>query len=247
MAERLSAAFGKSAEDGLYYFEELLDLPHSPAMIEAPWERARRLDRIRGIIWPWNVANVPPASQRDPQYSDYYGHSRYTIHQLGCAMVCQYSLARHFGIGLTSPRDLNNWLKSQSDGYLADENGDRIILNWNACNRLWAENDQPRMVFAARSNTVNGVHDWLAWYVQRGPEESSPIEFLKNSLRAGLPVICHVDFDPSTPRIDDHFVLAVGWQRGRVIVNDPWLWPAGRGWLEPERVNGIRLWLPVYG
>ena len=40
-------------------------------------------------------------------------------------------------------------------------------------------------------------------------------------LQAGKPVIIHVDFVPSTPAIDEHWVLVVGKQGSDYIINDP--------------------------
>ena len=49
----------------------------------------------------------------------------------------------------------------------------------------------------------------------------SALDKINASLSAGMPVIVHVDYNPSTPAIDEHWVLVVGRQDGDYIINDP--------------------------
>lgn len=49
----------------------------------------------------------------------------------------------------------------------------------------------------------------------------SATDKINASLAAGMPVIVHVDYNPSTPAIDEHWVLVVGRQGDDYIINDP--------------------------
>jgi len=49
----------------------------------------------------------------------------------------------------------------------------------------------------------------------------SATDKINASLAAGMPVIVHVDYNPSTPAIDEHWVLVVGRQDGDYVINDP--------------------------
>jgi len=49
----------------------------------------------------------------------------------------------------------------------------------------------------------------------------SALDKINASLAAGMPVIVHVDYNPSTQAIDEHWVLVVGRQGDDYIINDP--------------------------
>jgi predicted nucleic acid-binding Zn-ribbon protein len=54
------------------------------------------------------------------------------------------------------------------------------------------------------------------------PVTAAQWEEIRKELEEGRPVILQVDFIPATSNVDMHFVLLVGFEDGKWIVNDPW-------------------------
>jgi len=87
---------------------------------------------------------VPIYTQDDPQWADNeYDHANQwsenkpTIKRWGCALTSMTMILNYYGINqlpngeIINPDTLNNWLKSQPDGYIGEG-----LLNWQAVTRL---------------------------------------------------------------------------------------------------------------
>ncbi len=92
----------------------------------------------------------------------------------------------------TNPYSLNRWL-TDNDGYL-----DGNLFLWASLERLY-----PDMIFEP--------------FVY-SPTDTQIIE----KLQAGILPILYVDFDDATPLIEMHWVLAIGYSGGDIIIADPW-------------------------
>ncbi len=87
--------------------------------------------------------NVPLLKQSDPAWkNDVYDHATSwtqnpTLNRWGCALTSMAMIMQHYGLSvlpdgqLLNPSTLNQWLKTQADGYLGQGN-----LNWVAVTRL---------------------------------------------------------------------------------------------------------------
>ncbi len=86
---------------------------------------------------PLPSLDVPDLKQYDLAWGNQiYDHLNATIKQFGCALTSASMVLQYFGHSWADPAALNNWLKSQSDGYL--RNG---LLNWMAVSRYTFLND----------------------------------------------------------------------------------------------------------
>ncbi|MFH1863322.1 MAG: C39 family peptidase, partial [bacterium] len=80
---------------------------------------------------PLPSLDVPDLKQYDLAWGNQiYDHLNATIRQFGCALTSAAMILQYHGHSWADPATLNNWLKSQSDGYL--RNG---LLNWLAVSR----------------------------------------------------------------------------------------------------------------
>lgn len=50
----------------------------------------------------------------------------------------------------------------------------------------------------------------------------APLDLINSLLSRGVPVMAQVDFDRSTPQLDQHWVLIIGRNGGDYWINDPW-------------------------
>jgi GH25 family lysozyme M1 (1,4-beta-N-acetylmuramidase) len=92
----------------------------------------------------------------------------------------------------SNPHQLNDWL-TKNDGYY---NGNLYV--WNALERLY-----PDMKF-----------DGFVY----NPTEAQIIDYI----RLGKLPIMLVDFNPSTPEEEMHWVLGIGGENGYIVIADPW-------------------------
>lgn len=83
-----------------------------------------------------SILNVPSLKQYSmPWGNKIYDHTKNTIHEFGCALTSATMVLQYHGHNIM-PDILNNWLKSQPDGYLG--NG---LINWLAVSRYTKLND----------------------------------------------------------------------------------------------------------
>lgn len=162
------------------------------------WVASEYLERVNNVYLPIvitspaepsSVLAVEPYSQNDPRWrNNRLGTSGTTIGWNGClitcvAMVMSYYMQLKDAEGThsyTTPAILNNWL-TQNNGY-----SDGNLFNWN-------------------SIPILKISTWVDCLLT-----PAPLSQIDACLGRGEPVIVHVDFYPSTNRIDDHYVLIIG-------------------------------------
>lgn len=84
------------------------------------------------------IINVPSLKQySEPWQSNLYDHTAATIKQWGCALTSAAMVLQYHGHNIM-PNALNNWLNSQTDGYIS--NG---LINWLAVSRYTKLHDSP--------------------------------------------------------------------------------------------------------
>lgn len=155
-----------------------------------------------------SILNVPTLKQTDAPWGDdiydsanLWSSNNQTISEWGCAVTSAAMVFNYHGLkkmenGLElDPGSLNEWLKSQPDGYV--RNG---LLNWISLSRLSRK--------IARQNQVS--FDSLE-YFRSGPDNS----LLTSNLESGMPTILEVP---------GHFVVAKGVDDGSssYFINDPY-------------------------
>lgn len=136
-------------------------------------------------------------SQNDPQWRNLILGSRGTIGEYGClvadaAMVCTY-----FGHEET-PETLNEKLR-RNNGY---QNGNLFV--WGAITALY-----PDIAYQGQVQTPD-------------PLTASQMDAIRSALDNKFPVFLQIDTIPSTSGLDEHWVLAVGYDGDDFIVQDPW-------------------------
>jgi hypothetical protein len=136
-------------------------------------------------------------SQRDPQWaSDFLGFNTklpYTIGLYGCLIT---SFGMYVG---KKPNEVNDLLK-ENNGFEAG--GGNFI--WSKC-------------------TVLGLKETYLSPYYGNPVSAQGITKMKESLDQGIPLITHIDFDPSDPDDDQHWLLVIGYDEPEVFyAADPW-------------------------
>ncbi|EKE06131.1 MAG: hypothetical protein ACD_19C00079G0036 [uncultured bacterium] len=105
------------------------------------------------------IIDVPDLKQySEPWQSNLYDHTPATIKQWGCALTSASMILKYHGHDIT-PDVLNNWLNSQSDGYL--RNG---LTNWLAISRYTKLNDSltsPTLEYKRLNPTENNLDNEL--------------------------------------------------------------------------------------
>lgn len=159
-----------------------------------------------GILPPAEL-NVPLLKQiSSPWQSEVYDSANIwspaepTINRWGCAMTSAAMVFQYYGIkklpdGTTlDPGTLNNWLKSQSDGYVNEG-----WVNWIAISRL-----------SRLAKDINGITAFNALEYQRvkGEDKSQ----LESDINNGIPVILEVP---------GHFIVGKGIVGESFSINDP--------------------------
>jgi len=138
-----------------------------------------------------NVLKVEPFSQKDPRWANI---------QLGTStstiggygcLITCASMMLKYLGFDTDPARLNTWLKNNA-GYASVN-----LFVWDSLERLY-----PRLKFTNR-------------YV------GAQLDKIDETLLKGVPVIINVDYVPSTPYIEQHWVIVVGKEGGSYIIIDP--------------------------
>lgn len=154
--------------------------------------------------------NFPIVWQRDPRWKDaLLGNLGMgsTIGNAGCALCCltawlQWSYGACFDLRLVQ-QDLHEQNLLVGSG--------RTMMDWAGLSREWAKAN----------------FDASCW--QNWSKTPADLPLLNQWLKHG-PVIVEVDFQSQTARIDQHFVVAIGWIeddialfKRRLWVMDPWI------------------------
>lgn len=97
---------------------------------------------VKSLEPPLPSLHVPDLKQYDPPWNDdIYDHASSwsltpTLERWGCALTSASMVLKYYGHSSANPDTLNDWLKTQTDGYL--RNG---LLNWLAVSRYTRLND----------------------------------------------------------------------------------------------------------
>ena len=141
---------------------------------------------------------LPIFGQRDLRWgSKKLGTSASIISNYGCLLCVLASVAKYYGKD-TDPDRLNTALVSV--GGFASGN----LYIWNSLNKVYGDICETKNV--------------------RTPAAVTPTQFaeIEKELEEGRPVILQVDFNPGTPAVDMHFVVACGKEGIEYKVMDPW-------------------------
>lgn len=143
---------------------------------------------------------IKPLSQRDPRWSrKKLGESEVLIGGYGCLLTCHSMMLQLLNIEQT-PDILNETYKNNG----VYHNGN-LIHFWSIPN-----------VFPQIK-----ADEYLNFY-----DKPTPMERIYDYLDRGLPVIVKVDFDVSTSKIEDHFVIIHGYndevETKDLLCIDPW-------------------------
>jgi len=152
-------------------------------------------------------------SQQDSRWSgdpiiDENGTNCGTIQSIGAAMTDVAMVLKYYGVD-TGPKQLNAWLNGH-DGY------------FTGGNIYWGKADE------YSGGRVEYKSD-LSWDPgSNWPTDNDHWTELKAQLDQGYPVIVKVDAYPSTPALDQHWVLVTAFNGGsetspgNYSINDPW-------------------------
>jgi hypothetical protein len=103
--------------------------------------------------------NVPLLKQfSTPWRDDLYAFTDKTIEELGCALTSASMILKYFGHNI-NPDELNNWLKSQPDGYIRN-----TLVNWLAISRYSFLNDSinsPSLEYSREDSSNENILDNL--------------------------------------------------------------------------------------
>ncbi|MBU0998069.1 C39 family peptidase [Patescibacteria group bacterium] len=146
------------------------------------------------------VLNVPNVKQYDPSWkNEIYDHAniwateKSSIERWGCALTAASMVLQYYNHYI-SPKELNNWLKSQKDGYLINGN-----LNWIAISRYTKINSLLKdNLSILELQFLNNDHEILNNEILAQPK--------------GRPAIL---------KIPNHFVVAKGISNNDYYINDP--------------------------
>ena len=144
---------------------------------------------------------ITPYSQRDSQWSNIYlGYNTaqpYTIGGYGCLITCLASYLKSGGHDDT-PKTVNQILVD-GGGYQAGT-GNFI---WSKC-------------------TLLGLNEVYSSPTYTGPATAQAFAKIKSFIEAGQPILCEVDFYPSTVNVDMHYVLLYAIDDNQIYAMDPW-------------------------
>lgn len=143
---------------------------------------------------------ITPYSQRDPQWANiflgYNTANPYTIGNYGCLITCLASYLKSAGKDET-PKTVNQKLVD-GNGYV---NGGNFV--WSKCGLL-------------------GLTEVYSSPTYSGPATAQAFAKIKSFIEAGQPVLCEVDFIPSTAGVDMHYVLLYAIDDNQIYAMDPW-------------------------
>lgn len=144
---------------------------------------------------------IIPFSQRDLQWANIFlGYNTakpYTIGMYGCLITCLASYLKSAGKNET-PKTVNQKLVD-NNGYQAGT-GNFI---WSKC-------------------TVLELNEVYSSPKYNGPATQQAFQKISGFITAGQPVLCEVDFVPSTAQPDMHYVLIYGADDTQLYAMDPW-------------------------
>jgi GH25 family lysozyme M1 (1,4-beta-N-acetylmuramidase) len=167
-----------------------------PDWYEVPegWMMSSFLERL-DYDPPATMLAIKPLSQRDSRWSSHkLGYSYLTIGSHGCLITAISMILNWYGKS-TAPAQLNDALV-RVGGFTGAN------LYWNAIAQV-----QPDIYLAKAID---------CYYI------SAPLHEIDALLADDVPVLVHVDFNLSTPTVEQHWVLIVGKSGSDYIINDPW-------------------------
>jgi len=166
--------------------------------------------------------NLPNFSQKDPQWKlKRVGTGSLTFGSVGCAVCCVADILNYFGHEVT-PDKLNELLVS-NNGF-ADKN----LIRWDVVAKIY-----PDIVF------------------DRRVDEKNRYDIVDEYLSQKKPIIACIDYNPSTPVLDQHFFVFVGKdEAGNYLINDPMSNPGDGAYYlqakyDPNKLWGLRLYSGV--
>lgn len=144
--------------------------------------------------------NIPLLSQRDPKWASIIlgnnTQAKYNIGNFGCLIT---SLSMYLN---TTPNKINETLKQGRDKDNGFANG--------SGNFIWGK------------STLLGLGEQFLSTRYNGPVTQAGIDKIKGLLDNGYPLLCEIDFNPSTTDEEQHFVLLTGYEGDSIYANDPW-------------------------
>lgn len=167
-----------------------------PDWYEVPegWMMSQFLERL-DYDPPATMLAIKPLSQRDTRWSSHkLGYSYLTIGSHGCLITAISMILNWYGKS-TDPAQLNDALV-RVGGFTGAN------LYWNAIAQV-----QPDIYLAKSID---------CYYIP------APLHEIDALLADDVPVLVHVDFNLSTPAVEQHWVLIVGKSGSDYIINDPW-------------------------
>lgn len=95
----------------------------------------------------------------------------------------------------------------------------------NETNELLKTNNafQNGGLFVWTKSTVMGLTQTYISPRYDGPVSSQGIQKIKDTIDAGFPVLCEVDFNPNTAGEEMHYVLVIGYEADSLFAADPWV------------------------
>lgn len=135
-------------------------------------------------------------SQNDPQWKSITLGTSGTIGAYGCLMTDATMTANYFGVKET-PITLNEKLKA-NNGYV---NGN--LFNWSVFAQLFG------LKYSGQSSSI-------------APLTNEQMSQIKNAIDKGYPVFLRIDTIPATAKLDEHWILAIGYDGDDFIIQDPW-------------------------
>ncbi len=138
---------------------------------------------------------VTTFSQRDDRWaSTLLGYNTSPVFSIG-----NYGcLITCFGMYLDKTPDNINQILKDNGGF---ENGGNFI--WSKCNAL-------------------GLNQVYVSPRYDGPVSPQGLTKMKELLENNFPLACEIDFNPSTPSNEMHFVLVIGFEGDEFFIADPW-------------------------
>lgn len=134
--------------------------------------------------------------QRNPAWASiilgYNTDPKYNIDLYGCLIT---SFGNYIG---KTPAEVNQLLKDNK-GFL--EGSGNFV--WSKC-------------------SVLGLTQTYVSPSYTGPVTSQGITKIKELLDQGLSLICQIDFNPATTKVEDHYVLLCGYEEENIFCFDPW-------------------------
>lgn len=135
------------------------------------------------------MINLPTFSQNNSLWRDVllgFNTSTYTIGSHGCLITCLTAIANYYG-GKDTPETMNDKMKSVK-GFT---NGG--FYRWGYIEKIYP--------------TIN--EEWKGRYPN--PLTNANLQLIKDSIDAGVPVMCEIDSAPNTAIPDQHFVVFIGY------------------------------------